>query len=151
MLEYYDTLIKLVIALILGGIIGWERETHGQIAGFRTHIVLCLGATLIMLVSIHIRSLFSTDIQADPRRIAAQVVSGIGFLGAAAILRFGFSVRGVTTATSLWSVSGVGLAVGSGFYGGAVIATTLIVLSLSLFDRLEKALFIKKYIRSLVK
>ena len=85
----------------------------------------------------------------DPGRIAAQVVSGIGFLGAAAILRFGFSVRGVTIATSLWSVSRVGLAVGSGFYFGAVIATTLIVLSLSLFDRLEKALFIKKYIRNL--
>lgn len=129
---------RLVIATFLSGLIGLERETHGRAAGLRTHILVCVGSTLIMLTSMHIFDVYKGLVNLDPARIAAQVVSGIGFLGAGTILRFKASVRGLTTAASLWAVAGIGLAVGSGFYLGAYVTTILVLTVLFFLSRFER-------------
>ncbi len=135
---------KLVLATILGGIVGWEREVHDRPAGLRTHMLVCLGSTLITLVSI------SFGAKSDPSRIAAQIVSGIGFLGAGTILRQGNFVRGLTTAASLWTTAGIGLAVAVGreLLILAVLTTLIVFLTLSVLSRLEASLG-KKSIRQL--
>ncbi|HEY0826461.1 MAG TPA: MgtC/SapB family protein, partial [Bacilli bacterium] len=124
-----DLIIRLSIALFLGGIIGFERERNNHAAGFRTHILVCIGSALVMLLSIYGFSDFvdEENVRIDPSRLAAQVISGIGFLGAGVILRNGFSVTGLTTAASLWVAAAIGLAVGAGFHLAAV-TTTLFVL-----------------------
>ena len=139
MLSNWDILFRLVLAAVLSGIVGFEREFHGRAAGFRTHILLCVGTTLIMITSVHIFDVYSGRTPIDPSRLAAGVVTGIGFLGAGTIMRYKASVRGLTTAASLWVVTGVGLAVGSGLYFGAIITTALAVITLMLFGRLEHA------------
>ncbi len=141
---------KLLIAAILGGFIGWERERRGRPAGLRTHILLCVGVTLMMLVSEHIfekyKSLAADSIiRVDPARIAAQVVTGIGFLGAGTIIRFGTTVRGLTTAASLWVVAGIGLAVGSGYYIPAITTTILTLFALLLVPIFERDIKRDKY------
>lgn len=129
---------RLILAVVLGGLVGLEREMHGRPAGFRTHILVCLGSALVMVVSFHPFShLVAQGVDADPTRIAAQVVSGIGFLGAGTILREGASIRGLTTAASLWVVAGIGLAVGAGYYAGALLTTALVVVSLFWLNRIE--------------
>lgn len=130
-----DVAFRLIISFLLGGLVGLERESHNKSAGFRTHILVCLGSTLIMLISIYG---MSGGTVRDPARLAAQVVSGIGFLGAGTILREGNSVRGLTTAASIWVVSGIGLAVGAGFYLGAIITTGISFLTLITLGHLEK-------------
>ena len=117
-----EIIIRLILASILGGLIGLDRESTNRPAGFRTHILVAIGSALIMMVSVD-----NAKYGADPSRIAAQVISGIGFLGAGTILRTGTNIEGLTTAASLWVCAGIGLAVGNGYYLGAV-ATTLIVL-----------------------
>lgn len=141
-----DVVLRLFAATLLGGLIGLEREKHSQPAGLRTHIVVCVGATLAMIVSLEM-SRFSPS--ADPSRIAAMVVAGIGFLGAGAIMRFGTTVRGLTTAACLWTVSGIGLAVGAGFYAGAILATFLVLLTTFGLDRIEKWLLVEKAYKKL--
>ena len=141
---------KLLIAAILGGFIGWERERRGRPAGLRTHILLCVGVTLMMLVSEHIFEKYKnlaadSIIRVDPARIAAQVVTGIGFLGAGTIIRFGTTVRGLTTAASLWVVAGIGLAVGSGYYVPAIITTILTLFALLLVPIFERDIKRDKY------
>lgn len=126
---------QLVLACLLGGLVGLERESHGRPAGFRTHILVCLGSTLVMILSI---TAFQDFPVRDPARLAAQVVSGIGFLGAGTIMREGATVKGLTTAASLWVVSGIGLAIGARFYVAAAITTTLVVGVLILLDRFER-------------
>jgi len=107
---------RLFLAAALGGIIGFERQKHNRrIAGFRTHILVSVGSALIMLVSIYLFEIYKGVAPVDPARIAAGVVTGIGFLGAGTIIRSGENVKGLTTAASLWTVSGIGLAVGCGF------------------------------------
>jgi len=123
-----------VVATLLGAVIGLERERHGRPAGLRTHILVALGSCLVMLLSIYG---FPEGKEGDPGRLAAQVVSGIGFLGAGTILRDGTSIRGLTTAASLWVVAGIGLAAGSGFYWAAAATTFLAVFALVLLDDLE--------------
>jgi len=140
MLNEWVILFRLVLAAILSGIVGFEREFHGRAAGFRTHILLCVGSTLVMLTSIHIFDIYYTRVPCDPARIAAGVVTGIGFLGAGAIMRSRASVRGLTTAASLWVVAGVGLAVGSGLYFGAVVTTLLTIVALFIFSRVEHSM-----------
>ncbi len=135
--------IRLLIAAVFGGIVGLERERYNQPAGFRTHLILCVGSCLMMMVSIFVAlDIGNPAHTADPGRIAAQVISGIGFLGAGAILRFGISVKGLTTAASLWTIAGVGLAVGSGFYLGAAITTVLMILALSMLKKMEKHILV---------
>jgi len=127
--------LRLLLAVVFGGLIGLERESHGRPAGFRTHILVSLGSTLVMLTSAY--GLESISINYDPGRIAAQVISGIGFLGAGTILREGATIRGLTTAASLWAVAGIGLAVGIGMYYAAAIATILVVFTLVYLNKFE--------------
>jgi putative Mg2+ transporter-C (MgtC) family protein len=128
MINEWEILLRLVIAAALGAVIGLERERSNQPAGLRTHIILVAGSALAMTLSINIAMQFRPLVpNGDPGRIAAQVVSGIGFLGAGAILRYGTSIRGLTTASSLWTLAVVGLVVGAGYYI-AGIGTTLILL-----------------------
>ena len=142
---------KLFIAAILGGFIGWEREKRGRPAGLRTHLLLCVGVALMMLVSEHIfvnYQVYKSDsvLRIDPARIAAQVVTGVGFLGAGTIMRFRASVRGLTTAASLWIVSGIGLAVGSGFILPAVFTTIIVITTLILLPKAEGEMKRAKYV-----
>jgi len=133
----FDILLKLFLAVVFGGLIGWEREIHGRAAGLRTHILVSLGSALIMLTSLYIFDTYSKEVHIDPFRIAAQVVSGIGFLGAGTIIRSRASIKGLTTAASLWSTAGIGLAIGVGFYKGAIAATALVLISLLLLRGLK--------------
>ena len=125
---------RLITAVILGGIIGFEREHSHRPAGFRTHILVSVGSALIMMTAIYISKHIEGEI--DLSRMSAQVVSGVGFLGAGTILREGFSVKGLTTAASLWAVSCIGLAIGAGYYTGALVATIVIYLTLNTFKKL---------------
>lgn len=141
--SYAMLLGRLLLACVLGGIIGYEREQTHRPAGFRTHILVCVGSALVMITSEFIFKKYAGHTNLDPARLGAQVISGIGFLGAGTIMREGFSVKGLTTAASLWAVSCVGLAVGIGFYEGALGATALIFLTLIFLKRFE-LLFSKK-------
>jgi putative Mg2+ transporter-C (MgtC) family protein len=118
-----DVVIRVLLAAVLGGLIGIEREIREHTAGFRTHILVSVGAAAFTLASSY--GLEGTGF--DPNRISAQVVTGIGFLGAGAIIRYGVSVRGLTTAASLWAVAAVGLTAGQGFYSAALVTTALVV------------------------
>jgi putative Mg2+ transporter-C (MgtC) family protein len=116
-----EVLLRLFVAAVLGGAIGLERELRERQAGLRTHLVVSVGAALFTLVSAY--GFTGFDGKVDPTRIAAQIVTGIGFLGAGAIIRQGLSVRGLTTAASLWLVAAIGMAAGAGYWDGALIAT----------------------------
>jgi putative Mg2+ transporter-C (MgtC) family protein len=139
---------RLLLALILGGLIGFERERNSSAAGFRTHILVCLGAALVMLLSAYGFPEFAGEpnVSMDPARLAAQVISGIGFLGAGTILRNGMSITGLTTAASLWVVAAIGLASGAGFYFAAILTTIMVLLSLWMLNAVEKKFFSSKRI-----
>ncbi len=142
---------KLFISAVLGGLIGWERERRGRPAGLRTHLLVCVGVTLIMLVSEHIfvqYQVYKQDsiLRIDPARIASQVVTGIGFLGAGTIMRYKASVRGLTTAASLWVVAGIGLAIGSGFILPAIFTAFIAIMTLILLPKVESEIKKDKYI-----
>jgi len=134
---------RLLLAAFLGGLIGLEREYHGRDAGFRTHLLVAMGACLMVFISEYFYFRYGAEselgiIRLDPTRIAAQIVTGIGFLGAGAILREGLSVRGLTTAACLWLVAGLGMAVGVGLYFPAVFATLLSLLTLWILKKVER-------------
>jgi len=129
---------KLVLSLVLGAIIGIERRRKGQIAGLRTFALISMGATLAMLISIYIPQEYLGLKNGDPGRIAAQVVSGVGFLGAGAIIQMKGSVRGLTTAAGIWMTACIGLAVGAGMYLISIIATLLIIFILVNIERIEQ-------------
>ncbi|MGB4595356.1 MAG: MgtC/SapB family protein [Anaerolineaceae bacterium] len=133
MISEKDMVIRLVVSLLLGGLIGYERERDAQAAGLRTHMILTLGSCLAMILSVNISALRNTD----PTRLAAQVISGIGFLGAGAILRYGFNIKGLTTATSLWSMAVVGLAIGYGYFLAGIVTTGLMMLTLTVINIIE--------------
>jgi putative Mg2+ transporter-C (MgtC) family protein len=144
-IQFYLVLAaRLLLACVLGGVIGYERESIDRPAGFRTHILVCVGAALVMVTSEFIFHRYKGMVNIDPARLGAQVISGIGFLGAGTIIREGFNVKGLTTAASLWAVSCVGIAAGIGFYEGAVAATILIYLTLIFLKKLEEH-FSKKH------
>jgi putative Mg2+ transporter-C (MgtC) family protein len=140
-----ELLLRLVLACVLGGAVGMERELSGQGAGFRTHILVALGSCLFTLISAYAFQEFLHPQQAhisfDPTRIAAQIVTGVGFLGGGAILRSGLGVRGLTTAASLWVVAAVGMAAGAGFYGAAGLSTGLALVSLWGLKRVRRRFF----------
>ncbi|TCS94239.1 MgtC/SapB family protein [Hazenella coriacea] len=150
-IPYWEITLRLFLAGLLGGLVGWERERNNHPAGFRTHILVSLGSALIMLISIYGFPSFMGEpgVRFDPSRISAQVVSGIGFLGAGTILRHGFSVSGLTTAASLWVVAGIGLAVGTGFMYGAILTTLLVLFSLELLNRLESMISKKRHLQTI--
>ena len=129
--------MRLVLSCVMGGIIGYERQARHKSAGLRTNILVCLGSCLVMLLSQSLYQAVEGKTNADPARLAAQVVSGIGFLGAGAIMKEGITVTGLTTAACLWVVAGVGLAVGAGFYVGAGITTALVFLICGYLTRFD--------------
>ena len=133
-------ILELVMAAFLGGIIGLEREIHGEVAGFRTNILICLGACLMMQLSMNMEALFkhldqSSVVRLDPARIASYAIASMGFLGAGAIVKGHGPVRGLTTAAGLWLITGVGLSVGSGFYIPALVT---VVISIGVLYGLRK-------------
>lgn len=142
MLPWDDILLRLLLALLLGGLVGLERERKNWAAGLRTHMMVCLGSALIMIVSSFGFSdiLGADNVTLDPSRVAAQVVSGIGFIGAGAILfrKTAGTVRGITTAAGLWTVAAIGLATGGGMYFAAVITTLLAVIILWALPFIER-------------
>ena len=138
MISNTEILARLVLAAVFSGLVGLEREMRRRGAGLRTHILVCLGSTLLMLTGIYLFEHYKDVTTVDPGRIAAQVVSGIGFLGAGTIMQSRGTVKGLTTAASLWIVAGIGLAVGCGFYSGAVIATGISLVVLYLFSSIER-------------
>jgi putative Mg2+ transporter-C (MgtC) family protein len=144
--SYWVLTERLFMAALMGGLIGWERELNHSPAGFRTHILVSVGSALIMLISIYGFSDFAhlKNFTLDPSRISAQVVSGIGFLGAGTILRQGVNVSGLTTAASLWVVAAVGLSAGSGYYFPAVITTLIVFIGLIIRRWLDRMFWNKK-------
>ena len=128
-----ESVLRLVLAMVLGGVIGWQRESADKPAGFRTHILVCVGAALYTLVSAV--GFFGTG--ADPARVASNVVVGIGFLGAGTIWRTGVTVQGLTTAATLWTVAAIGVASGVGYYVGAIFTTVIVVAVLTFFKVFE--------------
>ena len=129
-------LVELLLAALFSGFIGFEREKRGHAAGLRTHILVAVGACLIMQVSIDAPGLF-VEGSRDPARIAAQVVSGIGFLGAGTIIKSGTDIKGLTTAATIWLCGGIGLACGAGYFTGALIASIVSILILTVLVKLE--------------
>ena len=144
MLNDAEIIIRLVLSLILSGLIGLERQMHRRTAGLRTHILVSLGSCLIMLTSLYIFDIYKNEVPLDPARIAAGVITGIGFLGAGTIIREREGVKGLTTAASLWVVAGIGLATGCGFYKAALFTTILALLTLFFLKYIERIIFSKE-------
>lgn len=153
MLSYEIVIIRLLLAVLLGAIVGLERERLEWVAGLRTHMLVCLGSAVVMIVSsFGFADILGTpDVVLDPSRVAAQVVSGIGFLGAGTILFLRQEIiRGLTTAASLWTVAAIGLAVGGGLYVAALAATVLVLVILAVVKPLERRLFQRHRTRRLL-
>ncbi len=138
--DYTEILTRLAIALMAGGLIGFERSYHGRPAGFRTHALVCLASSLLMLVTVYQSHWFHAPeaaLSIDPTRMAQGIMTGIGFLGAGVIIKEGFSVRGLTTAASIWITAAIGILAGIGFYFPTAIATGTTLGALSLFRWIE--------------
>ncbi len=131
-----DLVIKLVFATLFGGLLGLEREIHGRPAGLRTHLLVSLGAAAFMMMS-PVISRMNLDFQGDPGRIAAQIVTGIGFLGAGAIVKEGVNIHGLTTAACLWVAAAIGMACGAGLFTEAILITILAITALVLLPYVE--------------
>jgi putative Mg2+ transporter-C (MgtC) family protein len=133
-LHWAEMLLRLALAALLGGVLGLERELREREAGLRTHLLVAVGSALFTIVSAYGFSTFlesgASVVRADPTRIAAQIVTGIGFLGAGAIIRQGLSIRGLTTAATLWVVAAIGMAAGAGYYSAAAITTAVALIAL---------------------
>lgn len=139
-IENVDLVLRLFLSVILGGLVGIERERKNHAAGLRTHILVCLGSCLLMILSMYGFADFADEpnVRLDPARLAAQVITGVGFLGAGTILFTGKSITGLTTAASIWVVMAVGLTVGAGFYLPAVLAAVMVLLILWGLNIVEK-------------
>jgi len=141
---YMDSLVKLLLALVAGGLIGLERSYNGRPAGFRTHTLVCMSSSLLMLLTVHQIQLLPDipidTVRIDPTRMAQGIMTGIGFLGAGVIMKEKLTIRGLTTAASIWITAAIGILLGTGFYSAAGIATLLTVGTLSTFRYIESAL-----------
>lgn len=138
MVGMFSMVVRLILAFIFGSVLGYEREKRRGSAGLRTHILVCMGSALIMLTSLHLYDMYQGKASVDPGRIAAGVVTGIGFLGAGTIIRSKEGVKGLTTAASLWISAAIGLAVGCGYISAALITTVITYLSLSYLKKVEQ-------------
>jgi putative Mg2+ transporter-C (MgtC) family protein len=147
--EYLEIVFRIVAALAAGGLIGLERSHRGRPAGFRTHALVCLASSLLMLVTVYESHWFPCDPSArviiDPTRMAQGIMTGIGFVGAGAIIKEGFTVRGLTTAASIWITAAIGILTGIGFYFAALIGTLLVLGTLSTFRWIEARLPTETY------
>ena len=159
--EYLEMVFRIVAALAAGGLIGLERSHRGRPAGFRTHALVCLASSLLMLVTVYESHWFPRDsaarVMVDPTRMAQGIMTGIGFVGAGAIIKEGFTVRGLTTAASIWITAAIGILTGIGFYFAALIGTVLVLGTLSAFRWIEArmpsetyALFMVRFSRDAV-
>lgn len=148
MISTQEILIRLALGALIGGIIGFEREIHGRAAGFRTQLIVCVAAVLIMIVSenyyFHLQSSGQT-LRIDPARISAGAIIGIGFLGGGVIIKSGLAVRGLTTAALIWIVSAIGLAIGGGLYFEAIAASAITIIALVFLREIEKKIKILQY------
>lgn len=145
-LHYVSVAIRIILATLCGGVIGLERGVKGKAAGFRTHILVCVGAALTMMTGQYIFLHIST--QADPARLGAQVISGIGFLGVGTIITSRMHrVRGLTTAAGLWTSACLGLAIGIGFYEAAIMGAVAVILAMNLFQRVDRYFYSRRYVR----
>jgi putative Mg2+ transporter-C (MgtC) family protein len=152
---YIDSLTKLLLALVAGGLIGLERSYNGRPAGFRTHTLVCMASSLLVLLTVHQIQLLPgiplESVRIDPTRMAQGIMTGIGFLGAGVIMKEKLTIRGLTTAASIWITAAIGIILGVGFYSAAGIATLLTVGTLSTFRYIEAALPSIHYGRLLVR
>jgi putative Mg2+ transporter-C (MgtC) family protein len=148
MIPVYEMIIRLLLGALIGGIIGFERELHGRAAGFRTQLLVCVAAVLIMVISenyyFHLHNLDST-LRIDPARISAGALMGIGFLGAGVIIKSGYRVRGLTTAASIWIVSAIGLAIGGGLYLEGILTFTITIIVLVVLRIVERKIEIVRF------
>jgi len=144
MLTDAQVIARLLLSVVLSGLIGFERQMHRRTAGLRTHILVGLGSCLIMLTSIYVFDIYIDRVSLDPGRIAAGVITGIGFLGAGAIIRDREGIKGLTTAASLWVVAGLGLSVGCGFYVAGLFTTVLSLIVLLFLRHIEAKVFTKE-------
>lgn len=146
MISSTEIIFRLLISAFLGGLVGMEREANNRPAGLRTHVLVSLGSALIMMISIDgFHGLGDYGSGGEPARLAAQVVSGIGFLGAGTILRDGTNIKGLTTAASLWVCGGIGLAVGSGYYLGGLVTVVIVLFTLMRLGIVERKILRNKY------
>ena len=143
-----SSIFKLFLSLVLGGIVGIERKRKGQMAGVRTFALICMGSTLAMIVSAYIPIIYNLKV-GDPARVAAQVISGVGFLGAGAILQNKGSIRGLTTAAGIWIVAALGRAIGVGLYWIAIITTAFILFNLIRLERYEHQVMAERSAKSI--
>lgn len=141
MLTDLEIIKRLILSVFLSGLIGFERQVHRRNAGLRTHILVSLGSCLIMLTSLYVFDIYKDVVTLDPARIAAGVITGIGFLGAGTIIREKEGVKGLTTAASLWVVAGIGLAVGVGFYKASIFTALLTLIVLFVLRYVEGMVF----------
>src|SRR5687767_3439793 len=153
--EYFEIAFRLIAALAAGGLIGLERSHRGRPAGFRTHALVCLASSLLMLVTVYethwMPDSTTARVVIDPTRMAQGIMTGIGFLGAGAIIKEGFTVRGLTTAASIWITAAIGILTGVGFYFAAVVGTLLALGTLSLFRWIEARLPTETYANFMVR
>jgi putative Mg2+ transporter-C (MgtC) family protein len=147
--EYFEIVFRLLAALVAGGLVGLERSHRGRPAGFRTHALVCLASSLLMLVTVYETHWFPQTsagrVTLDPTRMAQGIMTGIGFVGAGAIIKEGFTVRGLTTAASIWVTAAIGILTGIGFYFAAVVGTVLALGTLSLFRWIEARMPTESY------
>lgn len=147
--DTYTILSRLLLALLAGGIIGLERAIHGRDAGFRTHALVCVSSSLLMLLMAFqwqfVPQQFIETIRTDPTRMAQGIMTGIGFLGAGVIIKEGLTIRGLTTAASIWMTAAIGIVIGLGFYEAAIYSTVITVVTLSMFRWIESKIPTMKY------
>lgn len=140
-MEWFTVLLRLLVATIAGGLIGLERSYHGRPAGFRTHILVCVASSLLMLVTMYQDKWFAGAapgvVRIDPTRMAQGIMTGIGFLGAGVIMKSGLNVRGLTTAASIWITAAIGVLAGVGFYSALLIAAVVTIGTLTVFRKIE--------------
>lgn len=152
---YLDISLRLLAALTVGALIGLERSFHGRPAGFRTHALVCTSTALLMLVTVYgdwwSSQIHSTRATIDPTRMAQGIMTGIGFIGAGAIIKEGLTVRGLTTAASIWITAAIGILMGIGFYFPAVLATLLALGTLSVFRHIESRMPTEAYAHVMVR
>jgi putative Mg2+ transporter-C (MgtC) family protein len=153
--ETVDILVHLLVAMVAGGLIGLERSYYGRPAGFRTHTLVCMASSLLMLVTIYQRDWFSgamiETVRIDPTRMAQGIMTGIGFLGAGVIMKEGASIRGLTTAASIWITAAIGILAGVGFYSALTVVTILTLSTLTLYRFVEQQLPMLIYVHTFIR
>ena len=148
-LPFHTLLLRLLLSIFLGLCIGIEREMHRQPAGMRTHILICIGSTVVTIASMYLPlATEGVALKSDAARIAAQIMSGIGFLGAGAIVKFGATVRGITTAATIWVTAAIGIIIGLGLFWFAVVATVFVLIVLVGFESFVKTLFTTEFLNT---